>query len=117
MSLDELQSTETSSARVVPSWLIITHFKPWGKFFTRVIYFISDYTYFHYDCLCYKNSHDFNKEGLIRVGVCLEKSALTVRQKHPIILHRTDHLSKLICTQLHIDNLPVGHTAWLALVL
>ena len=49
-----------------------------------------------------------DKDGLICVGGPLEKSALAAGQKHPIILHRTDHLPKLICTQLHIDNLHVG---------
>ena len=57
-----------------------------------------------------------DKDGLIHVGGRLEKSALAVGQKHPIILHRTDHLPKLICTQLHIDNLHVGPTALLALL-
>ena len=42
--------------------------------------------------------------------------ALTSGQKHPIILHRTDRLAKLICTQLHVDNLHVGPTALLALM-
>ena len=46
----------------------------------------------------------------------LEKSALAVGQKHPIILHGTDHLPKLICILLHIDNLHVGPTALLALL-
>ena len=57
-----------------------------------------------------------DKDGLIRVGGRLEKSALAVGQKHPIILHRMDHLPKLICTQLHIDNLHVGPTALHALL-
>ena len=59
-----------------------------------------------------------DKDGLIRVGGCLEKSVLAVGQKgqkHPIILYRTDHLPKLICTQLH-DNLHVGPTALLTLI-
>ena len=50
------------------------------------------------------------------MGGHLEKSALTSGQKHPIILHRTDRLAKLICTQLHVDNLHVGLTALLALM-
>ena len=50
------------------------------------------------------------------MGGRLEKSALTTGQKHPIILHRTDRLAKLICTQLHVDNLHVGPTALLALM-
>ena len=57
-----------------------------------------------------------DEDGLIRVGGRLEKSALTTGQKHPIILHRTDRLAKLICTQLHVDNLHVGPTALLALM-
>ncbi len=40
--------------------------------------------------------------GLICVGGRLEKSDLVVRQKHPIILHRADSLTKLICEQLHV---------------
>ena len=58
----------------------------------------------------------WDKEGLICVGGRLEKSALAVRQKHPVILHRTDNLPKLICTQLHVDNFHVGPTALLALI-
>ena len=54
-----------------------------------------------------------DKDGLMRVSGCLEKSALAVGQKHTIILHRTDHLPKLICTRLHIDNLHVGPMALL----
>ena len=54
--------------------------------------------------------------GLIRVGGRLEKSALTARQKHPVILHHSDRIPKLICTQLHVDNLHVGPTALLALM-
>ena len=50
------------------------------------------------------------------MGGHLEKSALAVGKKHHIILHRTDHLPKLICTQLHIDNLHVGPTTLLALL-
>ena len=57
-----------------------------------------------------------DEDGLIRVGGRLEKSALTTGQKHPIILHRTDRLAKLIYTQLHVDNLHVGPTALLALM-
>ena len=39
-----------------------------------------------------------------------------MRQKHSVILHRTDNLPNLICTQLHVDNLHVGPTALLALL-
>ena len=55
-------------------------------------------------------------QGLIRVGGRLENSDLAVGQKHPIILHRRDHLTKLICEQLHVDNLHVGLTALLAIL-
>ncbi len=55
-------------------------------------------------------------KGLIRVGGRLEKSDLAVGQKHPIILHRRDCLTKLICEQLHVDNLHVGPTALLAIL-
>ena len=54
--------------------------------------------------------------GLIRVGGRLEKSALTAGQKHPVILHHSDCIPKLICTQLHVDYLHIGPTALLALM-
>jgi len=57
-----------------------------------------------------------DEKGLIRVGGRLEKSALSVSQKHPVILHQSDRLSKLICGQLHVDNLHVGPTALLAVL-
>ncbi len=57
-----------------------------------------------------------DNKGLIRVGGRLENSFLTVSQKHPIILHRSDRLSKLICVQLHVDNLHVGPSALLAIL-
>ena len=44
------------------------------------------------------------------------QSSLVMGQKHPIILHRMDHLLNLICTQLHVDNLHVGPRALLALL-
>ena len=46
----------------------------------------------------------------------MENSDLAVGQKHPIILHRGDHLTKLICEKLHVDNLHVGPTALLAIL-
>ncbi len=57
-----------------------------------------------------------DNKGLIRVGGRLDNSSLTVSQKHPIILHRSDRLSKLICVQLHVDNLHVGPSALLAIL-
>ncbi len=57
-----------------------------------------------------------DKVGLIRVGGRLGKAALSEGQKHPIILHRSDRLAKLICTYIHISNLHVGPTALLALM-
>ncbi len=52
-------------------------------------------------------------KGLIHVSGRLEKYNLTVEQKHPIILHR---LTKLICEQLHLDDLHVGPTALLTIL-
>ncbi len=57
-----------------------------------------------------------DNHGLIRVGGRLEKAALTSDQKHPIILHHSDHLTKLICRQSHIDNLHVGPTTLLGIL-
>ena len=55
-------------------------------------------------------------DGLIRVGGRLEKAALTSDQKHPVILHYSDHLTKLICRQAHLDHLHVGHRALLGIL-
>lgn len=46
----------------------------------------------------------------------MEKSTLSVSQKHPIILHRSDRLSKLICIQLHVDNIHISLTTLLAIL-
>ena len=49
-----------------------------------------------------------DSDGLIRVGGRLEKAALTSVQKHPVILHHSDHLTKLICRQAHFNHLHTG---------
>ncbi len=41
---------------------------------------------------------------------------LTTDQKHPVILHHSDYLTKLISKQAHIDHLHVGPTALLGIV-
>ena len=57
-----------------------------------------------------------NDQRLIRVGGRLENSDLAVGQKHPIILHQGDHITKLICEQLHVDNFHVSPMALLAIL-
>ena len=105
LSLEELQSTETRLLKLSQRRSFKTDYDSLltsGKVSTR-------------NCLIHLRPY-LNKEGLICVGGRLEKSTLTVRQMHPIILHHTDHLPKLIGRQLHVDNLHVGPTALLALI-
>ena len=45
----------------------------------------------HGSCISHLRPY-LDENGLIRVGGRLEKSALSEDQKHPIILHHTDHL-------------------------
>ena len=105
LSLEELQSTETRLLKLSQRRSFKTDYDSLltsGKVSTR-------------SCLIHLRPY-LNKEGLICVGGRLEKSALTLRQMHPSILHQTDHLPKLIGRQLHVDNLHVGPTALLALI-
>ena len=94
LSLEEIQSTEARLLKLSQRCSFKTDYDSLltsGKVSTR-------------SCLIHLRPY-LNKEGLICVGSHLEKSALTVRQMHPIILHHTDHLPKLIGRQLHVDNL------------
>jgi len=55
--------------------------------------------------------------GVMRVGGRLENARnLTQEQKHPIILHHSDRLSKLIARQAHVSNMHVGPQALLAIL-
>lgn len=49
-----------------------------------------------------------DSEGLLRVGGRLDNSDLPYSQKHPIILPRSCHLTKLIILDAHINLLHAG---------
>ena len=55
-------------------------------------------------------------KGLMWVGGRLENAELTLEQKHPIILHHSDRLPKLIARQVHVSNMHVGPRALLAIL-
>ncbi len=57
-----------------------------------------------------------DSNGLLRVGGRLENSELTQDQKHPIILHHSDRLSKLLARQAHVSNMHAGPQALLAIL-
>ena len=49
-------------------------------------------------------------DNLLRVGGWLRRIELTVKQKHPIIIHIKDELTILIATHVHHTNMHVGPT-------
>lgn len=55
-----------------------------------------------------------DKDGIIRVGGRIEKSALSFDEKHPILLPYNDKLVKSLLRELHEDNLHCGPQALLA---
>ena len=57
-----------------------------------------------------------DSDGLIRVGGRLEKAALTSVQKHQVILHHSDNLTKLICRQAHFNHLHTGPSTLLGIL-
>ena len=57
-----------------------------------------------------------DSDGLMRVGGRLGKADITATQKHPVILHRVDNLSKLLCKNVHQSDLHVGPTTLLSLL-
>ncbi len=36
------------------------------------------------------------------------KAAIAHDQKHPIVLHYSEYIAKLVCTEMHIANLHIG---------
>ncbi len=105
LSLEELQTTE----------IILLKLSQRRSFKTDYDSLLTSSKFPNRSCIIHLRPY-LNKDGLICVGGRLEKSTLTVRQTHPIVLHHKDYLAKLICRQLHEDNLHVGPTALLALV-
>ncbi len=57
-----------------------------------------------------------DSNGLLWVGGRLENSELTQDQKHPIILHHSDRLSKLLARQAHVSNMHAGPQALFAIL-
>ena len=55
-------------------------------------------------------------DNLLRVGGRLRRIELTVKQKHPIILHRKDELTILIATHVHHTNMHVGPTGLMGIL-
>ena len=55
-------------------------------------------------------------DNLVRVGERLRRIELTVKQKHPIILHRKDELTILIATHVHRTNMHVGPTGLMGIL-
>ena len=57
-----------------------------------------------------------DNDGLLRVGGRLRRIELSSDQRHPIILHRKDHLTTLIARQAHADNMHVGPTGLMGIL-
>ena len=55
-------------------------------------------------------------DQLMRVGGRLQRIDLELGQKHPIILHHRDTLTRMICNQLHLDNMHTGPSGLMALL-
>ena len=57
-----------------------------------------------------------DEDRLLRVGGRLRRIELATDQKHPIILHRKDHLTTLIARQVHLQNMHVGPTGLMGIL-
>ena len=105
VSLDELQATEElllqqSQQRSFP--LNITHLKQGQELPKK-------------SSLLQRNPF-LDPKGLLRVGGRLQQLDITEAQKHPVILHRRDVLTKQICWQKHRDSMHVRPSGLIALL-
>ena len=105
VSLDELQATEElllqqSQQRSFP--LDITHLKQGQELPKK-------------SSLLQRNPF-LDPKGLLRVGGRLQQLDITEAQKHPVILHRRDVLTKQICWQKHRDSMHVGPSGLITLL-
>ena len=57
-----------------------------------------------------------DEDQLLRVGGRLRRLDLADSRKHPLILHRKDPLSQLLCRHIHQSNLHVGPTGLMGLI-
>lgn len=58
----------------------------------------------------------FLESNILRVGGRLQNSNLSLNKKHPILLHQTHTLTKLLIHQFHIKHLHVGAHSLLAIM-
>lgn len=57
-----------------------------------------------------------DQEGVLRVGGRLRHSSFTNDKKHPILLPKQHHITKLIAKYLHVTNLHVGPQTLLTII-
>ena len=105
ISLDKLQATDElllqkSEQRSFP--LDITHLKQGQELLKK-------------SSLLQRNPF-LDRTGLLRVGGRLQQLDITEAQKHPVILHHRDVLTKQICWQKHRDSMHVGPSGLIALL-